>query len=161
MRAPLPTTSVFFQSHAISTVLAMSHSALCLLCLCLPSAAWKVWAFRLVLPSLISSLAWTLLQLLLFLLCPWACRLSFLPCWPIGLIISFLGFPRPIYFTFTSCCAYGPIGCHPCHVGPLGLLPLSLGFFNPFTLLLPLVVPMGLLAIIPTMLAHWAYYLFP
>ena len=28
-----------------------------------------------------------------FLLCPWACWLSFLPCWPLGFIISFLGFP--------------------------------------------------------------------
>ena len=51
--------------------------------------------------------------------------------------------------------------CHFCHVGPLALLPFYLGFPCPFALLLPLVVPMGLLAIIPTMLAHWAYYLLP
>ena len=57
------------------------------------------------------------------LLCIWACWLSFLSCWPIGLFISFLG-------------------------------------HDPFTLLLPLVVPMSLLALIPTMLAHWALYLF-
>ena len=88
------------------------------------------------------------------LLCLWAYWLSSLPCWPIRLITSFLGLLQPIYFTFTSCCAYGPIGYHSYHVGPLRLLPLSLGFLGPFTLLLPLVVPMGLLAIIPVTLAH-------
>ena len=78
-----------------------------------------------------------LLYIYLFL-CLWAWWLSFLPCWPIGLITSSLGFPWPICFTFTSCCAYGPTSCHSCHVGPLGLLPPSLGFIGPFTLLLPL-----------------------
>ena len=75
------------------------------------------------------------------LLCLWTCWLSFLPYWPIGLIISFLGFSQPIYFTSTSCGAYGPIGYHSYHIGPLGLLPLSLGFFHPFTLLLPFLLP--------------------
>ena len=51
---------------------------------------------------------------------------------------------------------HGPTG----HVGPLGLLPLSLGFPGLFTSYLPLILPMGLLAIIPIMLAHWACYLF-
>ena len=78
------------------------------------------------------------------LLCPWVCWLSFLPCLPIELFSSFRGIPRPIYFTFTSCCAYGSIGCYSCHVGPLGFLPLFLGFHDLFTLLLPFVVPMGL-----------------
>ena len=64
-------------------------------------------------------------------------------------------------FYFTSCYAYGPAGCHSCHIGLLGLWSLFLGFPSSFTLLLPLVVPMGLLAIIPIILAHWAYYLFP
>ena len=75
------------------------------------------------------------------LLCLWTCWLSFFPYWPIGLIISFLGFSQPIYFTFTSCGAYGPIGYHSYHIGPLGLLPLSLGFSRPFTLLLPFLLP--------------------
>ena len=54
------------------------------------------------------------------LLCLQACWLSFLACWPIGLINFFLGFPRPIYFAFTSWCAFGPFGCPSCHVGPFG-----------------------------------------
>jgi len=95
------------------------------------------------------------------LLCLWACLLSFLPYWRIELITSFLGLRRPIYFTFTSCCAYRSTGCHSCHIDLLGLLSLFLGFPSSFTLLLPLVVPMGLLAVIPIILAHWAYYLFP
>ena len=57
-------------------------------------------------------------------------------------------------FYFTSNCAHGPASCHSCHVGPLGLLPFFLIFHGPFTLLLPLIVLMGLLAIIPVMLAH-------
>ena len=40
------------------------------------------------------------------------------------------------------------------HVGPLGLLPLSLGFLSPYTLSLPLIPLMGLLTVIPAMLAH-------
>ena len=88
------------------------------------------------------------------LLCPWVCWLSFLPCLPIELFSSFPGIPRPIYFTFTSCCAYGSIGCYSCHVGPLDFLPLFLGFHDPFTLLLPFVVPISPLGVILTMLAH-------
>ena len=65
----------------------------------------------------------------------------------IGLFTSFLGLLQPIYFTFTSCYAYGPDGCHSYHVGLLGFLPLFLGFRDPFTLLL------SLLAVIPTILA--------
>ena len=38
---------------------------------------------------------------------------------------------------------------------------LFLGFHGPFTLLLPLVVLVGLLAIILAMLAHWDFYFFP
>ena len=57
-------------------------------------------------------------------------------------------------FYFTSYCAHEPASCHSCHVGPLGLLPFFLVFHGPFTLLLPLIVLMGLLAIIPAMLAH-------
>ena len=92
------------------------------------------------------------------LLCPWACWLSFLPCWPIGFITSFLGFSRPICFTFTSCCAHGSAGCHSCHVGPLGLLPLFLGFHDQFTLLLPL--PFPFFSHLPLLLGffcHWAF----
>ena len=102
-----------------------------------------------------------LLLLFIFVPCPWACWLPFLPCWSVGFVTSFIGLPRPNYYTFTSCCAYGPVGCHSCHVSSLGLLPLSLGFPSPIVLLLPLVVPIGLLAVILAMLAHWACYLFP
>ena len=94
---------------------------------------------------------------LYLLLCSWVCWLSFLPCWPIGFITSFLGFLRPTYFVFTSYCAHRPVGCHSWHVGLLGLLPLFLGFLGPFTLSLPLIVPMGLLIVIPVTLAHWVY----
>ena len=43
------------------------------------------------------------------------------------------------------------------------MLPFSLGFFGPFwfALLLPLNVPIGLLATIFAMWAHWVCYLFP
>ena len=34
-------------------------------------------------------------MLFLFLSCPWACWLSFLPHWPIGFITLLLGFPGP------------------------------------------------------------------
>ena len=40
------------------------------------------------------------------------------------------------------------------HVGPLGLLPLFLGVPNPLAASLPLILPLGLLAVIPAMLAH-------
>ena len=68
---------------------------------------------------------------------------------------SFLGLSWPIYFTFTSCCAHELAGYYSCHVGLLGFLHLFLGFHGPFTLLLPLVVHMGLLAAILATLAHW------
>ena len=123
---------------------------------------------------LISLQAWTLVWqksppiqsigllslLLIFLLCLWTCWPSFLSCWSIGFFIFFLGLSRPIYFTFTSCCAHGFVGCHFYHVCPLSFLALFLGFHGPFTLLLPLVVPMDPLVVIPAMLAHWAFYLF-
>ena len=64
----------------------------------------------------------------------------------------FSGFPRPIYFTFTSYYFHGPASYHSCHVSPLGLLPLFLGFLSSFTSLWPL-------AIIPATLIHWVYYL--
>jgi len=73
---------------------------------------------------------------------------------------SSLGLLQSIYFTFTSCCAHRPASCHSCHVGPLGLLPIFLGFHSPFTLLFHLIVPMGLLAVVLVVLAHWVYYLF-
>ena len=63
----------------------------------------------------------------------------------------FFGFPRPIYFTFTSYNFHGPASCHSCHVSPLGLLPLFLGFLDSFTSLWPIgyhschVDPLGLL----------------
>ena len=79
------------------------------------------------------------------------------PCWPIRFITSFLGLPRPIYLVFTSYCDHGPISCYSCHASPLGLLPLFLDFFSPFIFSLPLIMSMGLLVVIPTTLAHWAY----
>ena len=87
-------------------------------------------------------LSWDSLAYLLYLyllLCPWACWLLFLPCWPIGFITFFLGLPWPIYFTFTSYCLHGPAIYHFCHVGPLGLLPYFDhldSFFLSFSLLL-------------------------
>lgn len=173
MWAPLPPASVFFRSQAIFVILVMSHSTACLLCLCLSSVTWRAWALGLVLSSHFFSQAWTLpwqkplsiqpvqllLLLLLFLPCPWVYWMSFLPCWPIRLITSFLGPPQPI--TFTSCYAYEPVGCYSYYVGSLGLLPLSLSFFEPFTFLLLLDVPMSLLAVILAMLAYWAKNLFP
>jgi len=69
--------------------------------------------------------------------------------------------PLDFYFCYSSSChAYGHVGCQSYHVGPLGLLPLSLSFLGPFTLHLSLINPMGLLATIPAMLAHWVYYLY-
>ena len=59
---------------------------------------------------------------------------------------------------FSSCYAHGLAGCHSFHVGPLGCLPLFLGFHGLFTLRLPLVVLMDLLAVIPIMLVHRAFY---
>ena len=84
---------------------------------------------------------------------PWA-------CWPIGLITSFLGLPQPICLIFTSYSSYRPVGCYSCHVGPLGLLLLFLGFLGPLASSLPLILPMGLLAVMPAMSAHWTCYLF-
>ena len=70
------------------------------------------------------------------LLCLWAYWLSFLPCWSIKLITSFLGLPWPIYFAFTSCCAYGPVGYYSHHVGLSGLLPIFISFPFHLSLLL-------------------------
>ena len=111
--------------------------------------------------SLLTQPARFLLPLFLFLPYLWACWLPFLPCCPVRFITSFLGHSWPTYFTLTSCYAYGSADCHSCHLDPLDLLPLSLGSLGLFTLLLPLVVPMSLLAVISAILAHWAYYLFP
>ena len=97
------------------------------------------------------------LYLLFFL---WASWLLFLPCWPIGLATSFLELSRPIYFIFTSYSSHGLASCYSCHVGPLGLLPLFLGFLAPLISSLPLILLMGLLTVIPAMLAHWTCYLF-
>ena len=69
---------------------------------------------------------------LYLLFCPWACWLSFLPHWPIGLMTSSLRLPRPIYSTFTSYCVHGPIGCHSCYIGPLNLLPYFYHFYSFF-----------------------------
>ena len=73
---------------------------------------------------------------------------------------SFCPLPNFYFCNSFSCYAHGTASCHFCHVGPLGLLPLFLGFLGPFTLSLPLIVPMSLLAFIFAMLAHWVYYLF-
>ena len=73
---------------------------------------------------------------------------------------KFLPFTKLYFCNSFSCYAHGTASCHFCHVGPLGLLPLFLGFLGPFTLSLPLIVPMSLLAFIFAMLAHWVYYLF-
>ena len=46
------------------------------------------------------------------------------------------------------------------HVGRLGSLPLFLGVPSPLASSIPLILSMGLLAVIPIMLAHWTCYLF-
>ena len=70
---------------------------------------------------------------------------------------NLLGF-CPYCFSFYY--AYRPTGCHFYNIGLLGFLSLFLGFHGPFTLLLPISVLVGLLAIIPAILAHWDFYLF-
>ena len=81
-----------------------------------------------VIPTMLASwvyhfFPWVSMTYLLYfylLLCLWAYWLLFLPCWPVVFITSFFGLPRPIYFTFTFYCAYGPIDYYSRHVGPLG-----------------------------------------
>ena len=144
-----------YPTHWSSTPIVFFSCLVCSL-LVIISAMLAHWAYYL--------FPWaSLIHLLYFylLLCLWAYWLSFLPCWPIELMTSSLGLPLPICFTFTSCCAYGLASCHSCHVGPLGLLPPPLSLLSPFVLLLPIVLPMGLMAVILAMLAHWVYYLLP
>ena len=81
---------------------------------------------------------------------PW----SYWPCWPIGSITSFLGFTWLTYLIFISYSSRGPVGYCSYLVGPLSLLPLFLGFLGSLTSSLPFILPMGLLAVIPAMLAH-------
>ena len=132
MWVPLSFVFVFFYSYAISDVLALSHSAMCPGFVLIPTM-WKAWAFGLVLPPFIPSWAWTL---------SWQ---KLLPVQPVGL---------PFLLLLFLPCLWA------CHVDPLDLSPLPLGSYDPFTLLLPLVVSMGLLVVILVMLAHWIYYLF-
>ena len=114
----------------------------------------------------------------------WACWMVFLLCQPIDPLILSFRLPRSIYYIFTSYHSYGLVGHHSCHVNPLsltlyslgfldpctsslplivhmGLLPYSLGFVDLFTTSLPLLILMGLLAITPTMSAHWVYHFIP
>ena len=114
---------VFFYSYAISDVLALSHSAMCPGFVLIPTM-WKAWAFGLVLPPFIPSWAWTL---------SWQ---KLLPVQPVGL---------PFLLLLFLPCLWA------CHVDPLDLSPLPLGSYDPFTLLLPLVVSMGLLVVILVM----------
>ena len=157
---------VFFYSHTIFAILALSHSAACS---CLSPTVRKAWALRLAPPpfipfvgldivlveTLIGPTRWASIFVAPFLAMPMG-----LPCWPIGLITFPVGLPWPIYFTFTSYYAHEPSVCHSYHAGSLDLLPLFLRFHGPFALLLPLVVPMSLLAVISAMLAHWVCYLY-
>ena len=132
MWLPLSSVFVFFYSHVISAILAFSHSAACLGFVLLPHGVKSVGS--------------------------WACTTSFYSFIGLGIVLAEAP-ARPTYYSF-SCHAYGLVGCHSYHVGPLNLLPLPLGFHKPFTLLLPLIMPLGLLAVIPVMLAHWIYFLF-
>ena len=102
-------------------------------------------------------LAKGLLAVIPVMLAHWACHLF---SRPIGLATSFLGLPQPTYFVFTSYSSHGFASCYSYHAGPLGLLPLFLDFLGSLTSFLSLILPMGLLAVISTMLAHWACYLF-
>ena len=99
-----------------------------------------------------------------------------------GLVAKFFGLPRPFFYIFTSYYPFGLIGHHSCHVSPLSLLIYSLGFPDPFTSSLTLIIPidlllhslgildpfissspfiifMSLLAINLATLAHWACFL--
>ena len=149
--------------HRLGNCLGRSScpSSLFLLFLSCPWACWMsflpCWPIKFITSSF--GFPWTLLYFYL-LLCPWVCWLSFLSCWPIGFTTSFLGLPQLIYIAFATYCAYGPVGYHSCHGNSLDLLPLFLGFHGPFTLLLPFIVPIDLLAVILAVLAHWIYYLF-
>lgn len=98
----------------------------------------------------------TRLPFLSFLFLPWlwVLWLLALPYCPIGFVTSLLGLPWPSYFIFTFYYSRVSASCHSYNTGPLGLLHLSLGFLGPFTLFLPLIPPIGLLAVIPTILAY-------
>ena len=121
--ATIPTTlsrwvfSLFFLSfHGSFTLLLPLVVSMSLLDAILATLAYWVFFYL---------FSWAFMTHLLYfylLLCPRACWLLFLPRWPIRFFTSFLGFSWPIYFTFTSCCAYGPTGCYSCHAGPLGLV---------------------------------------
>ena len=143
---PLSSVFVFFHSHAVSAVPAMSSSVVCLFCQCLSSTTRRAWAFRLALFLLISSwvstLAWHkflpnqfigllsfflissgIVAFLLFLLCPWVYWLLFLPCRPIGFFYLFSQ-TFIIYLSFTSCCVHGPTIYYSCRVSSLGIFTL-------------------------------------
>ena len=83
--------------------------------------------------------------------------LAMLAHWAYNLFLRLL---RPTFLIFSPYSSHGPTNCHSCHASPLGLLSLFLGFLGPLTSPLPLILPMGLLAVIPAMLAYWACYLF-
>ena len=136
--APLSFAFVFFYFHDIPTVLALSPLATHVGLVLISHGVKVAWAFGLVLFPFISS--WI----------GYCLGRSFCPSSPLGFYF---------YHSF-SCYAHGLAGCHFCHVGPLSLLFIFLGFLGPFTLSLLLIVPMGLLAVILAMLAHWVYYLF-
>ena len=79
--------------------------------------------------------SWTLIGHLLYfylLLCPWACWFSLPAMLAHWAFISFFGFSHPIYFTFTSHCAYGLGGCHFLLCWPIWFLPLFVGSHGPF-----------------------------
>ena len=82
---------------------------------------------------------WALITHLLYfylLLYPWAYWLSLLAMLAHWASTSFLEFSWPTCFTFTSYCAYRPVGCHFLLCWPIGLLPLSLGSHGPFAFIL-------------------------
>ena len=138
MWAPLSFAFVFFYSHDIPAVLALSPSATHVGLVLISHGVKVVWAFGLVLLPFISS--WI----------GYCLGKSFCPSSPLGFYF---------YHSF-SYYAHGPTGYHFCHVGSLDLLPIFLGFLSPFTLSLPLIVPMDPLVVILATLAHWVYYLF-
>ena len=137
--ALLSSVFVFLYSHAIPAILVLSHSTTCAGFVLISHSVKGAWVFGLVLLPFLSS--WI----------GYCLGRSFRPS-------SLLGFHFCCSFSYHAC---RPTSFHSCHVSPLNLLPPLLGFPDPFTLYLPLITLIDLLAINFAMLAHWVYYLFP
>ena len=68
----------------------------------------------------------------------------------------FFELSQPVFLAFTSCCVCGPA----CPLDFIFIFLFSLGFYGPFALLLPFIVPVSLLAIISYHTGPLGFYLF-